>query len=625
LNWEHLKAIVWLRQRLFRNRMRRSGKANLVVTVLLLCLALLASIAMFFVSILLGVKLLPGASPDHLLFVWTMLIGQFLFFWTIGLLTELQRSEVISLQKLLYFPISLTGTFLVNYLSSFVSITLIVFLPAMIGLCIASVVALGPYFLITFPLLAGLVLMVTAVTYQLQGWLATLMMNKRRRRTVVAFITAGFIILAQIPNLLNRFFLRSHAGDNQARIAASEQYLENYNKLAEQLQSHEIDQQQFQERVADLNQTQQARFAKGAERDRPNAAPEFGTADLARWVRVLDLVVPPGWMAYGAMSAAQHAVWPGLLGSLGLIALGAASLRRSYHTTLRFYRGDYQSSDVAKKKVPAQVGGKRATFLVERQVPWAPERAAATALATLRSLLRAPEVKMMLLSVLFIPVIFSSMMLARRRTEMSPSVRPLMAMGIIIVEMLSLSQILQNQFGFDRDGFRTFVLSPSRRRDILLGKNLALAPFLLGMGGVTLVGLEFFHPSSVTGFAASLLELVSAFLVVCLVGNYTSIMIPTAVRAGSLRASSSTLLGSLVRFLAVLGMAAALLLIFAPLGIDWLLQATDLGPRVPVYLILAAIELSGVVLLYRFVLERQGSLLQQREQRILQEVTTKND
>ena len=95
----------------------------------------------------------------------------FLISWTVGLMTELQRSEVLSFQKLLYYPISLFGTFLVNYVSSLVSVTLILFVPAMFGLCVASVVALGPRYLVLFPLLFGLVLMVTAVSYHLaDGW-----------------------------------------------------------------------------------------------------------------------------------------------------------------------------------------------------------------------------------------------------------------------------------------------------------------------------------------------------------------------------------------------------------------------------------------------------------------------
>ena len=39
-----------------------------------------------------------------------------------------------------------------------------------------------------------------------------------------------------------------------------------------------------------------------------------------------------------------------------------------------------------------------------------------------------------------------------------------------------MSQLLGNQFGFDRGGFRVYVLSPASRRDVLLGKNLSFVP-----------------------------------------------------------------------------------------------------------------------------------------------------
>jgi hypothetical protein len=154
---------------------------------------------------------------------------------------------------------------------------------------------------------------------------------------------------------------------------------------------------------------------------------------------------------------------------------------------------------------------------------------------------------------------------------------------------------------------------------------LALAPLTLGTGALALGILEFLYPLSVTQFLASLVQLVSAYLIVCLVGNQTSILLPTAVRAGSLRASTSTMLGSLLRLLAALGLAAAILPLFIPLGIDLLLHGFNVGPMIPIYLIVAAFELFVLVMLYRRLLESQGILLQAREQKILEAVTTKND
>ena len=52
------------------------------------------------------------------------------------------------------------------------------------------------------PLWLSMVFMVSAWTYLLRGWLATLMTNPReRRRTVVMGITAAFILISQAPNI----------------------------------------------------------------------------------------------------------------------------------------------------------------------------------------------------------------------------------------------------------------------------------------------------------------------------------------------------------------------------------------------------------------------------------------
>ena len=60
--------------------------------------------------------------------------------------------------------------------------------------------------------------MVTALTYQLQGWLASLMSNPRRRRTIIMIITASFILLSQLPNLFN--FLTPWGAPRQARMSS---------------------------------------------------------------------------------------------------------------------------------------------------------------------------------------------------------------------------------------------------------------------------------------------------------------------------------------------------------------------------------------------------------------------
>src|SRR5262249_8203318 len=153
--------------------------------------------------LLIGLLALPKASPAVLLYVWDGLVVAFLFCWAIGLLADLQRSEALSLDKFLHLPVSLTGAFLINYVSPLLSVTLVLFLPPLLALGLALVFAKGPAMLAVLPLLAAFLFLVTAVTYQFQGWLASLMSNPRRRRTVIVTVTLAFILFFQLPNLLN--------------------------------------------------------------------------------------------------------------------------------------------------------------------------------------------------------------------------------------------------------------------------------------------------------------------------------------------------------------------------------------------------------------------------------------
>src|SRR5262249_39278754 len=157
---------------------------------------------------------------------------------------------------------------------------------------------------------------------------------------------------------------------------------------------------------------------------------------------------------------------------------------------------------------PAMVGEAPRTLLVERQLPGLSEQAAAIAVSGVRGLLRAPEAKMMLLTPVLMLVIFGSMFLARR-TVPPEAVRPLIAAGAMAMILLSMGQLIGNQFGFDRGGFRVFVLCAARRGDILLGKNLAFAPLALGLGAAAVVVLQAVQPMRLDHFLATVPQFVS--------------------------------------------------------------------------------------------------------------------
>ncbi|MEK7750632.1 MAG: hypothetical protein AAB654_01860, partial [Acidobacteriota bacterium] len=478
MDWSQLRTILWLRGRLIRNQWSRSGKLNAVLTMIAVAIGYVIAVAGAFGGVLAGAFALAKASPLVIMVVWDLIVGAFLFFWMIGVVTELQRSETIDISRMLHLPVSLKDIFLVNYVASHLTFSIILFLPAMLGLCLGLMLGGRWPMVWMFPLVLGLIFMVTSWTYCLRGWLAALMVNKRRRRAIIAGITFTFILLSQLPNFLGSF-LHEH---NQHRPAPAPS-------------------QQTAPRPADGDKVR-----------------------LPAAVLAAHKYVPFLWVGNGAMSLAEGNVWPAVLGAAGAFGIGGLGLRRAYRTTLRFYRGQAAGRKPSQKPkaVKAAVAGRD---LLERRLPGVPDEAAASAMAFFRSLMRAPEVKMALATNFLMLLIFGAMVFMRRSSGPPDQVKPFIVTGAIVFALLGMSQLMFNQFGFDRGGFRQLVLLPAPRKWILLGKNLAFAPIALGIGLTILVLAALALRVSPVVLLAAGLQLAAAFLLVSMAGNLLSVLV----------------------------------------------------------------------------------------------------
>jgi ABC-2 type transport system permease protein len=610
VNARHFWTIVWLRWRLRRNQLKRGGVANVVILSIVAALGLLLAAGLFVAGLLVGMYGLRDASPPVLLLIWDGLVVGFLFVWLIGLMTELQRTEVFALDKFLHLPVTLTGVFVINYLSSLFRFSLIVFVPAMVGLSIGLVVSRGPVMLWLFPLMAAFFLMVTALTYQFQGWLAALMANPRRRRNILVVLTLMAVLLSQLPNIINMWMPRDKPGSSHD-IALPAKFVE----LNRQLADKEITLNEYQDRFEELQRDQAAKAAR-----ENNAALQ----SAAQTAQLISAVVPPGWLPLGAMAAGEGRTGVSLLATLGLALIGSISLWRAYRTTLRLYTGQFTATPAAKKPVaptiPKVVDDR--PQLLERQLPVISEHAAAVALAGVRSLLRAPEAKMLLLTPVFM-VIFFGAMLTRGGSEMSPTARAFLPYGAMAMTLLSFVQLTGNQFGFDRSGYRVFVLSPAPRREILLGKNLAIAPLALCVGWVMILMLAIFRPLRFDHLLAMLPQSIAMFLIFCLMANWLSIVSPMPTRAGSLKAVNPRWTTILLQLAFMLAFPIAMAPTLVPLAIEAVLPSGGWVSYVPVCLILSIAECALVIWLYRLLLTVQGDMLQAREKQILEVVTAK--
>jgi hypothetical protein len=378
----------------------------------------------------------------------------------------------------------------------------------------------------------------------------------------------------------------------------------------------------------------QQRYREMQERHRNQILERYrqSSAEAAEIARLANLVVPLGWLPLGAMTAAEGNLHYAALAVLGMALIGAASLRRAYRTTVRLYTGQFTAGKGRPAPAPAAPApaeparavperGRRLDLL-EKKLPWVSEQTAAIALSSFRALTRAPEVKMLLLTPIIMVVLFGAMFL-RASTEPPAAVRPLLATGALAMTLLTMLQLLGNQFGFDRGGFRVFVLCPARRSDILLGKNLALAPLALALALAGAAIVQVAYPMRLDRFLALVPQAISMYLLFSLLANCLSIMAPMPIAAGSLKPANMRLVVVVLHFVCLFLLPVAIAPTLVPIGLELLLEALGVVEGLPIALALGILECVGVVFLFRWLVGWQGVWLQAREQRILEIVTTK--
>jgi ABC-2 type transport system permease protein len=584
LTWTHLKTFLWLRWRLNRNHRKRLSKVNVAFDVLLTILAVVFACGSLVVFFFLARNTLADAAPGVVMGAWDVVVVGYLIFALIGLTIELQRSEVLSVERFLHLPVSPAGVFLINYLGSSLRLGLVIFLPAMVGLSMGLLVTHGVAMAALLPLVLCFFVMMTAVIHQFRGWLASMMLNRRRRQTILVIVTSVFLAATVLPTLFTN--------NGERRDVA----------------------QRSQPRAADR-------------RDAPGEGPQINDQLVAR-VTLINAVAPPGWLPYGASKIVAGDWLSVLAAMLGMGLIGALSLMRSYRTTLRLYKGDFTTGKRVASRVDtglvANHNAARPT-LTEWRLPLVSEHASAIAVTCFRSLLRSPEAKLMILSPVILVIVFGST-LARSTAEVSAHGRALGATGVaIVILLLTMMYFNGNQFAYDRDAFRSFMLSSASRRDVLLGKNLSFFPLALAFMLLGIFTYHWFFPLRVDHLVAVVIQNISVYFLYCLAGNLSSVYAPVAIRPTSGMPLPGQGAKTVLLTLMVIVFSLPLSALLIPLGIEYAMHVLDWHAWFPAFLVLSLVQVGVTLWLYVTLLRSQGDLLQRREQQILEVVTQKVD
>jgi ABC-2 type transport system permease protein len=365
MNWQQFKAILWLRWRLTRNQFRRGGQVNVALSVFGAVMLAIAAVGLGIGGFALGLFAGVKAPAQVLMLIWDGVIFLFLIFWLSGLMVEIQRSESIDLTKLLHLPVSLPQVFAFNFAASHLTPVILLLMPGMLGFCAGLTLGAGPVMILLVPLMLGCVFMISAWTYCLRGWLTAIMTNKRRRRTVIVWLTIGIVLLGQLPNLVfNSPYFRNRTRPPPPQPQAAQ-----------------------------------------------TKSPGRGAFALPELLVSAHSVAPPGWVGYGAMELRQGRVLSAPVLAVAGFLIGAMGMIRAYRMTLGFYRGAENGRQ--PRTIPQPDIRERGQLLVERRLPWLPDDTAALALATFCGLVRAPELKIAFIMPVVLGIVLSTLWFAR--------------------------------------------------------------------------------------------------------------------------------------------------------------------------------------------------------------------
>lgn len=623
---------IWLRFRLRYNQLTHSSKLAQALGVLGIAFVACATLGVWMGGLLGGYFFTRLVGVENYYLLWDGLLLIATASWAIHVLNEAQRGDPITFDKILHLPITPAQAFVVNYLSSLGSTVFFMTVGGFLGFILGSIFSLGWVGLLFLIPTACFLFSMTSLTYWLQGWLAAVMANPRKRQTLLVAIPIAVIALVQIPVQTFSWSVDREREKVSQQTSPPTEANSEANSAMDTVPSVKSDSEKKEEAPTSVEPTP----AEAREKRRQERAAQR-REELARWKQVFTIanyVFPPLWTA-GAVQAwtePGHRWWLPLGTSGVMILFGYLALRASYRSTLQYWRGEWDpGSKQTSRGIQSNVGdsmvtpkeAKRRVPWLERSLPWVSEETSAVATMTWTSMLRAPEVKLYLFLPLLAPAILG-MVFRKGLSSVNDIWKGLLLCGFSAFAMLVASGIAGNMFGYDRSGFRSFVLSPMDRRDLLLGRNLAYAPLIAVLTLSATVAFCLLYQVGVSMSILTILITLTMLWPYLLVMNWMAILTPFPIASGSVQPKHFEF-GSVVLNL-VLSMILPFILgvSLLPIGAQFLFG--KMAPAMegwPVGIPLSILLLVGSIWVYRWVLPYQAKLLEKREKELLRIVTSK--
>lgn len=658
---------VWLRYRIRHNQVTHSSKILQAFAVLGMFFVVMSTISVWGCGLLAGafVPRLIGLDNNYLLWDLAALVA--LLSWTVHVLNEAQRGDPISLDRILHLPVSPGQAFVVNYLSSLGSTVFLMAAGGFLGLVIGSLFSVGPKaILFFFPMFAFLFAM-TAITYWLQGWIAGLMANPRKRQTIIVMIPIAIILITQVPVQLIQWSSQSTRLESNPPVnpkdasppneAKSESTPEEITvkdssesqtpavKSGSDASTSEADAVTPPEDttgvegnslVTPTDADVTSADAKDASIDAKNASEirakkkqerrEAMFERLKSIASIANIAFPPLWPAGAIQSWSTGSIWNPvpMFFSLVMFLSGVQALRLSHRASLRYWRGEEDKKKIASPKTKAKaVLVQKESRLCEISLPWISEETSAVVGMTWATMKRAPEIKMFMLLPMILPLIL--LMVFRERMSTSNDYLKLTIIcGFSTFFLLVASGVAGNMFAYDRSGFRVFVLSGMDRTRILLGRNLAFAPLLGLLSTLCIVGFAILYGVSLRSTCLAMLTTLTMLPPYFLVMNLMAILTPFPLAVGSIQPKHFDFTTVVINVWLSMILPFILMVSMIPIGVYFLTNSFLPSMAWIPWEVFVGIGMSAASFgVYRLILPWQGQLLAKREKEMLRIVTSK--
>jgi len=344
----------------------------------------------------------------------------------------------------------------------------------------------------------------------------------------------------------------------------------------------------------------------------------LGVVELTKTKSLMTLLsqVGMGWLPSGIVDADAGNWLSGVQGTLAMTAIGCGSLFFAYKASMRKFTGEGKVSRKGKLKSKAVANWNDSRMFTN--FPGVSSSVSAVTLGTIQSIRRAPEVYAAFVPV-FALAVFGIPYLVGMKDYVIPSWSiDLLPLGLISVALLGFPAFLFSTFSYDRDGFRAFILSPVERKDILLGKNLAIGIPTVIMGWITMIILQCFVPVGPLWFLGNLVSLLTSYLLICIVGNAVSVFFAIGLKRGSMTPVNARVIPVIALYLGILvGPFAAMLPVMVIHFAIQLVERSIAWPMGWLYLLLSFPLLVVSWLVYRKSLIEFGNSLWKNESSIL--------